>query len=112
MILITLIAKIVEIHGNRNAKIVVTLGPTSSELQIIENLFLAGVDAFGFWVGLSSSPGESLLVNPAPPTCCGLCGLKMKRRSNPSTMTSYYSQNREKVIGMRADSLSTKGHII
>ena len=47
MILITLIAKIVEMRRNRNAKIVAALGPTSSEPQIIENLFLAGVDAFG-----------------------------------------------------------------
>lgn len=33
---------------NRNAKIVATLGPASSEPQIIENLFLAGVDVFRF----------------------------------------------------------------
>ena len=33
---------------NRNAKIVATLGPASSELRQIEDLFLAGVDVFRF----------------------------------------------------------------
>ena len=31
---------------NRKAKILATLGPTSSSKQMIENLFLAGTDVF------------------------------------------------------------------
>ena len=53
---------------NRRVKIVATLGPASSEPEMIERLFLAGVDVFRINMSHSRPPHDGIrTLHPAVP---------------------------------------------